>query len=57
MEDPTLTSYKIKAKNGNDAERWIMNNVPEYKDLDAFGVIARRVPPNDRKIVDAGTIK
>jgi hypothetical protein len=56
MEDPTLPAYKIKSKNGNDAERWVMNNVPEYKDLDAFGVIARRVPPNDRPVIDKGRI-
>ena len=57
MEEPTLPAYKIKAKKGLDAERWIMNNVPEYKNLDAFGVIARRAPPNDRPIIDKGTIK
>lgn len=56
MEDHTLPAYKIKAKNGNDAERWIMKNVPEYKNLDAFGVIARIVPPNDRPIIDKGTM-
>ena len=56
LEEPTLPAYKIKAKKGLDAERWVMNTVPEYKDLDAFGVIARRVPPTDRKIIDKGVI-
>jgi hypothetical protein len=57
MEDHTLPAYKIRSKNGNDAEQWVMNNIPEYKNLDAFGVIARRVPPNDRPVIDKGTIK
>ena len=56
MEDPALPAYKIKAKKGLDAERWIMDNIPEYKNLDAFGVIARRTPPNDRPIIDKGTM-
>ena len=57
MEDHTLPAYKIRSKNGNDAEQWVMNNIPEYKNLDAFGVIARRVPPNDRPVIDKGTVK
>jgi hypothetical protein len=56
LEEPTLPAYKVKAKKGLDAERWIMKTVPEYKDLDAFGVIARRVPPTDRQIIDKGTL-
>jgi hypothetical protein len=55
-ETPELFAIKIKAKNGNEAENWVIRNIPEYKNQDPFGVIARRVPPNDRPIIDKGTL-
>ena len=57
MEHPELFAVKIKAKNGNEAEQWVMNNVPEYKDEDSFGVFARKTIPTDRQIVDKGVVK
>jgi hypothetical protein len=55
-ETPELFSIKIQAKNGNDAENWVIANIPEYKNQDPFGVIARKSPPNDREIIDKGTV-
>lgn len=56
MEDPNHPAIKIKAKNGDEAERWVKQNVPEYKDADPFAVFARRVVPQDMKIIDKGTV-
>jgi hypothetical protein len=56
MEDPTHPAIRIKAKNGDEAERWVMKNVPEYKDVDPFAVFARKVPPDNRPIIDKGTV-
>jgi hypothetical protein len=55
-EHQELPSIKIMAKNGNEAEHWVMRNVPEYKNEDPFAVIARKVPPDDREIIDKGTV-
>jgi hypothetical protein len=56
IEHPELFAVRIKAKNGDDAESWVMKNVPEYKDEDAFGVFARKTVPNDRPIIDKGEV-
>lgn len=56
MEDPKWPAIRIKAKNGDIAEQWVMKNVPEYKDVDPFAVFARKSVPADRKIIDMGTV-
>lgn len=56
MEDPKHPAIRIKAKNGDEAEKWVMKNVPEYKDVDPFAVFARKSVPADRKIIDMGTV-
>jgi hypothetical protein len=56
MEEPTQPAIRIKAKTGDEAERWVQHNVPEYKDVDPFAVFARKVPPKDREIIDMGTV-
>lgn len=56
MENPEHPAIRIKAKNGDEAERWVTHNVPEYKGVDPFAIFARKVPPADRKIIDMGTV-
>ena len=56
MENPEQPAIRIKAKNGDEAERWVKQNVPEYKDADPFAVFARKVPPKDRQVIDMGTV-
>jgi len=56
IETPELFAIKIKAKNGNDAESWVMRNVPEYKNEDPFGVIARKSIPQGREVIDKGEV-
>jgi hypothetical protein len=55
-EFPELTAIKIKAKKSFEAERWVIKNVPEYKDVDVMGVFVSKVPPEGRPIEDMGTV-
>lgn len=56
FENPELPAIKLIAKDGNQAELWVMRNVPEYKNEDPFAVFARKSTPPERKIVDMGTV-
>ena len=56
LEFPELPAIKIKAKQGYEAETWVKNNIPEYKDANMMGMIATKLPPNDRTIIDKGTM-
>lgn len=56
FEHPELPAIKLIAKDGNQAELWVMRNVPEYKNEDPFAVFARKSTPPERKIVDMGTV-
>jgi hypothetical protein len=56
METPELFAVKIKAKNGDEAEQWVMRNIPEYKKEDPFGIFASRGLPTGRKIIDKGQV-
>jgi hypothetical protein len=56
MENPALPAIKIKAKDGNKAEAWVVKNVPGYDKEDAFAVFARKSIPADREVVDKGTV-
>lgn len=56
MEHPELFAVKIKAKTGDEAENWVMKNIPEYKNEDPFGVFASRGLPAGRQIIDKGTV-
>jgi hypothetical protein len=56
FENPDLPAIRIKAKNGDDAEQWVIKNIPEYKNEDPFGVFANKQFPTTRKIVDMGQV-
>ena len=56
FENPELFAVKIKAKNGDVAEQWVMKNVPEYKNEDPFGVFANKTMPRNKKIIDKGQV-
>jgi hypothetical protein len=56
FEHPDLPAIKLKAKNGDDAEQWVLQNVPEFKDEHPFSIFARKQFPATRKIVDMGQV-
>lgn len=56
FENPALPAIRIKAKKGLEAEQWVKANVPEYKDEDPFAIFARKSVPDNRKIIDMGTL-
>jgi hypothetical protein len=57
MDNDDLPAIKIKAKKGLQAMDWVQANIPEFKDEDHMAMNAYRVPPKDKKIIDAGSIR
>jgi hypothetical protein len=56
IEHSDLPVIKVKAKKASLAIKWVLDNVPEYKDEDHMAVNAYAAPPKDRPIIDKGTI-
>lgn len=57
FEHPEKPAIKLVATNGNEAENWVIKNVPLYKDEDPFAVFAKKsTPPEGRKIIDMGKL-
>jgi hypothetical protein len=56
MEDKTLPAIKVKARNGNDAEAWVIKNIPGYEKEHPMAVFASKAPPEGRQIIDKGTV-
>jgi len=57
FEHPEKPAIKLVANDGNEAENWVMKNVPLYKDEDPFAVFAKKsTPPEGRKIIDMGKL-
>ncbi|CAB4241807.1 hypothetical protein UFOVP71_345 [uncultured Caudovirales phage] len=56
VEFPKLPVIKIKAKTGRDAEDWVIQNIPEYKDVDLMGMFANKTVPKGKTIIDKGTV-
>ena len=53
---PELPAIKIKASRGYEAEDWVRKNIPEYKGTTQGGMITTKLPPDDRTIIDKGTM-
>jgi hypothetical protein len=57
FENPEKPAIKLIADTGLNAEKWVVQNVPLYKDEDPFAVFAKKsTPPEGRKIIDMGKL-
>lgn len=56
MENHSLPAIKVKARNGNDAEAWVIKNIPGYDKEHPMAVFASKMPPEGRQIIDKGTV-
>ena len=56
MENKSLPAIKVKARNGNEAEAWVMKNIPGYDQEHPMAIFASKAPPEDRQIIDKGTV-
>ena len=56
-ENPDLPAIRIQVKNGQQAEEWVIKNIPGYDKEHPMSIFATKAPPKDRKVIDKGTLK